>query len=62
MPGLLGVQIGRKTFRDCFANLELVEVLKVREAFDQQDPLGLMVVGIDDAAGKAEADLIKARR
>jgi hypothetical protein len=30
-------------------------------AFDQQDPLGLMVVGIDDAAGKAEADLVKAR-
>ena len=31
-------------------------------AFAQQDPLGLMVVGIDDAAGKAEADLVKARR
>ena len=31
-------------------------------AFDQQDPLGLMVVGIDDKAGKEEADLIKARR
>jgi hypothetical protein len=30
-------------------------------AFDQQDPLGLMVVGIDDAAGKAEADLVRAR-
>ena len=31
-------------------------------AFAQQDPLGVMVVGIDDAAGKPEADLIKARR
>jgi hypothetical protein len=30
-------------------------------AFDQQDPLGLMVVGIDDAAGKPEADLVKAK-
>jgi subtilisin family serine protease len=30
-------------------------------AFAQQDPLGLMVVGIDDAAGKAEADLVRAR-
>ncbi len=31
-------------------------------AFNQQDPLGLMVVGIDDKAGKAEADLVKAHR
>lgn len=31
-------------------------------AFDQQDPLGLMVVGIDDKSGKDEADLLKARR
>jgi subtilisin family serine protease len=31
-------------------------------AFDQQDPLGIMVVGIDDKAGKPEADLVKARR
>ncbi len=31
-------------------------------AFNQQDPLGIMVVGIDDAAGKLEADLVKARR
>ena len=31
-------------------------------AFNQQDPLGIMVVGIDDAAGKLEADLFKARR
>ncbi len=30
-------------------------------AFAQQDPLGLMVVGIDDASGKAEADLFRAR-
>jgi minor extracellular serine protease Vpr len=31
-------------------------------AFNQQDPLGIMVVGIDDASGKPEADLVKARR
>jgi hypothetical protein len=31
-------------------------------AFNQQDPLGIMVVGIDDASGKLEADLVKAHR